>query len=123
MLYESVAESEKYQHSERLALCQYRLFTIALGEDRDANLRAAVQFEGFVNRLDEVDQLDALKDLANTYSALRHWDKVMAMAKEMGNKATIQYHAKYDRARKSRLQRNLKSHYSHIFNTLTCYVQ
>lgn len=68
-------------------------------------MRAAVQFEGFVNRLDEVDQLDALKDLANTYSALRHWDKVMAMAKEMGNKATIQYHAKYDRARKSRLQK------------------
>ncbi|WP_340007176.1 helix-turn-helix transcriptional regulator [Paenibacillus sp. FSL K6-0276] len=70
MLYQSVAESEKYQHSERLALCQYRLFTIALGEDQDANLRAAVQFEGFVNRLDEVDQLNALKDLANTYSAL-----------------------------------------------------
>lgn len=105
MLYQSVAESEKYQHSERLALCQYRLFTIALGEDQDANLRAAVQFEGFVNRLDVVDQLDALKDLANTYSALRHWDKVMAMAKEMGNKATIQYHSKYDRARTSRLQK------------------
>lgn len=105
MLYQSVAESEKYQHSERLALCQYRLFTIALGEDQDANLRAAVQFEGFVNRLDEVDQLDALKDLANTYSALRHWDKVMVMAKEMGNKATIQYHAKYDSARKSKLQK------------------
>ncbi|MDH6374443.1 transcriptional regulator with XRE-family HTH domain [Paenibacillus sp. PastF-3] len=105
MLYQSVAESEKYQHSERLALCQYRLFTIALGEDQDANLRAAVQFEGFVNRLDEVDQLAALKDLAYTYCALRHWDKVMAMAKEMGDKATIQYHAKYDRARKSRLQK------------------
>ncbi|MEK5252917.1 helix-turn-helix transcriptional regulator [Paenibacillus sp. FSL F4-0125] len=105
MLYQSVAESEKYQHSERLALCQYRLFTIALGEDQDANLRAAVQFEGFVNRLDEVDQLDALKDLANTYSALRHWDKVKAIAKEMGNKATIQYHSKYERARKSKLQK------------------
>jgi transcriptional regulator with XRE-family HTH domain len=106
MLYQSVAESEKYQHSERLALCQYRLFTIALGEDQAANLRAAVQFEGFVNRLDEVDQLDALKDLANTYSALRHWDKVMVMAKEMGNKATIQYHSKYDdRARKSGSQK------------------
>ena len=25
-LYECVAESEKFQHSERLALCHYRLF-------------------------------------------------------------------------------------------------
>ena len=32
-LYENVAESEKQQHSERLALCRYRLFTIAIGKD------------------------------------------------------------------------------------------
>lgn len=51
--------------------------------DQDLNLRAAVQFEGFVNRLDEVDQLDALKALANTYSALRYWDKVMLIAIEI----------------------------------------
>lgn len=105
MLYQSVAESEKYQHSERLALCQYRLFTIALGGDQDDNLRAAVQFEGYVNRLDEVDQLDALKELANTYSALRYWDKVMAIAIEMGNKASIQYHYNYEKSRKTGLQK------------------
>jgi transcriptional regulator with XRE-family HTH domain len=105
MLYQSVADSEKYQHSERLAFCQYRLFTIALGDDQEANLRAAVQFEGFVNRLDEVDQLDALKVLANTYSALRQWHKVKAMATEMGSKATIQYHYNYERARKNRIQK------------------
>ncbi|MGG3283302.1 helix-turn-helix domain-containing protein [Paenibacillus solani] len=91
IIYEAVAESEKYQHSERLALCHYRLFTISLNQDQELNLRAATKFEGFVERLDEVDQLDALKDLANTYLSLRQWDKVDEMAEEMGKKATIQY--------------------------------
>ncbi|WP_188541448.1 helix-turn-helix domain-containing protein [Paenibacillus segetis] len=100
ILYESVAESEKYQHSERLALCQYRLFKIALCEDQEINLKAAVQFESFVNRLDEVDQLDALKDLANTYTSLRRMDKVEELAKEMGHKATILYKYRCEKDRK-----------------------
>ncbi|GGH29698.1 helix-turn-helix domain-containing protein [Paenibacillus segetis] len=100
LLYESVAEGEKYQHSERLALCQYRLFNIALCDDQDANLRAAVQFEGYVGRLDEVDQLDALKDLANIYYALRRWDKVEILAKEMESKAKIQYKIRYEQPKR-----------------------
>lgn len=95
LLYKSVAEGEKYQHSERLALCQYRLFKAALCDNQDLNLQAAVQFESYVDRLDEVDQLDALKDLANIYSSLRRWDKVMELAKEMGVKAEIQYKYRY----------------------------
>lgn len=105
ILYQSVAESEKYQHSERLALCQYRLFSISLGNNRDVNLRAAVQFEGYVNRLDEADQLDALKDLANTYRALRQWDKVLAIAKDLGKKATIQYNHNFERVREKGAQK------------------
>lgn len=87
MLYECVAECEKYQHSERLALCQYRIFTLSLGQDQHENLRAAVHFEPYINRLDEERQLDAIKDLANTYSALRYWDKLFALADELGRKA------------------------------------
>nr|WP_223066018.1 helix-turn-helix transcriptional regulator [Paenibacillus caui] len=102
ILYESVAESERYQHSERLALCQYRLFKIALSEDQDANLRAAVKFEPYVERLDEIDQLDALKDLVNTYSALRIWDKMDKTAEEMGRKAEIQYSRKHSSERKNK---------------------
>ncbi|MGF7049489.1 transcriptional regulator with XRE-family HTH domain [Paenibacillus sp. DS2015] len=126
MLYESVVESEKYQHSERLALCQYRLFTIALGDDQDLNLRTAVQFEGFVDRLDEVDQLDALKDLANTYISLRRWEKVEQLAKEMGNKASIQYKHRYEEARKEELHKEpsmpLFSYilYSHVLCSSVC---
>lgn len=100
LLYESVAEGEKYQHSERLALCQYRLFNIALCDDQEVNLRAAVQFESYVDRLDEVDQLDALKDLANIYYALRRWDKVEKFAQEMEYKAKIQYKLKYGQLKK-----------------------
>ncbi len=65
LLYEGVAEAEKYQHSERLAICQYRIFTIQIGDDQSLNLKSATLFGAFVERLDEMDQLDALKDLAN----------------------------------------------------------
>jgi transcriptional regulator with XRE-family HTH domain len=93
ILYESVAESERYQHSERLAVCQYRLFIISIGQDQQANLRAAAIFEGYVDRLNEEEQLDALKELANLYSSLRVWEKLYFFATEMGRKATIQYKA------------------------------
>ncbi|MGG4501894.1 helix-turn-helix domain-containing protein [Paenibacillus polymyxa] len=90
-LYENVAEGEKYQYSERLAVCQYRLFTIRIGDDQEKNYDAAVQFEPYVERLDEIDQLDALRALVNTYRSLRKWDKLDVFAKALGNKATIQY--------------------------------
>lgn len=91
LLYECVAEGEKYQHSERLALCQYRLFTITLGDSQEVNLRAANRFEPFVDRLDEVDQLDAIKHLADVFSSLHCWDKVDELAEQLGKKAAVQY--------------------------------
>ncbi|GJM78113.1 hypothetical protein HMSSN139_06090 [Paenibacillus sp. HMSSN-139] len=38
ILYENVALSERSQHSERLALCQYRLFMCKLGKDQEKKL-------------------------------------------------------------------------------------
>ncbi|MNB91149.1 hypothetical protein D3C75_382240 [compost metagenome] len=90
ILYESVAASERRQHSERLAFCQYRLFTLRQGDNQERNLQAAIQFEPYVDRLDELDQLDALRELANTYKSLQRWDKVDEIAAELGNKAEIQ---------------------------------
>ncbi|MFF2019628.1 helix-turn-helix domain-containing protein [Paenibacillus sp. NPDC058177] len=92
LLYENVAAGEKLQHSERLALCQYRLFAIRLGDNQDENLRAANQFEPYIERLEEADQLDALKHLADIYASLHRWDKVMELAELMGHKADILYH-------------------------------
>ncbi|MFM9279863.1 helix-turn-helix domain-containing protein [Paenibacillus jiagnxiensis] len=77
ILYKGVAESETRQHSERLAMCHYRLFLLQIKtDDQTQNLRAATQFEPYVERLDEIDQLDALKELANTYRSLREWDRL-----------------------------------------------
>lgn len=91
ILYENVAMSERNQHSERLALCQYRLFLIRQGNDQEQNYQTAIQFEPFVERLDEVDQLDALKDLANTYRSLNRWDKVEKIVQILEHKAKIYY--------------------------------
>ncbi|MGG4096626.1 transcriptional regulator [Paenibacillus lautus] len=91
LLYKSVAESERFQHSERLALCQYRLFVLELTDDQDANLQAAVYFEPYVDRLDEMYQLDALRQLININLSLNRWDKVEELAEKMGSKAKIQY--------------------------------
>ncbi|MGN7764055.1 transcriptional regulator [Paenibacillus sp. 22594] len=91
LLYECVAESEKYQHSERLALCQYRLFRIGLCDNQDTNLRIANQFDSYVERLDEADQLDALKHLADVFASLHRWDKVDELGERLGLKSDAQY--------------------------------
>lgn len=91
VLYQRVAESEKMQHSERLALCHYWMFTISLGDDLEANLRAAILFEGYVSYLDELDQLDALLKLAYTYGALRRWNKVDELAQKLHKISIMEY--------------------------------
>ncbi|MET3208324.1 UNVERIFIED_CONTAM: transcriptional regulator with XRE-family HTH domain [Paenibacillus sp. PvR008] len=107
-LYESVAEVEKYQHSERLAICHYRIFTIQIGDDQRQNLNAATKFEDFVERLDEIDQLDALKDLANVYRSLNEWDTVDEIAKKMKAKAEIQYYFSHHDKRKDKESKKTK---------------
>ncbi|MEE4565569.1 transcriptional regulator [Paenibacillus polymyxa] len=108
LLYESVAEVEKYQHSERLAICQYRIFTIQIDDDQSRNLRAAILFEPYVERLDEIEQLDALKDLANVYRSLRKWDKVDEIARKMRAKAEIQYTLKHQQSSRERTESTKK---------------
>lgn len=91
LLFENVAASEKHQHSERLALSQYRLFLIRLGADQEKNYQAAMQFEPFVERLDEIEQLDALRELINTYRSIRRWDKALDIAIKLNHLAKNQY--------------------------------
>lgn len=93
ILYTGVAESERYQHSERLALCHYRLFKLNLGEDQSANLVAALTFEPFVDRLDEEYQLDALRELINLNVSLHRLDIVDLLAEKLGRKALAQYNS------------------------------
>ncbi|MNJ54806.1 hypothetical protein D3C77_502620 [compost metagenome] len=87
-----MSEAERYQHSERLALCRYRLFTIAISEKNvEENVKAALIFEGFVDRLDKGDQLEAIRQLINVWMAERNWKKVNLCAKQLLQLATIQY--------------------------------
>lgn len=91
LLYEYVSESEKFQHSERLALCRYRLFQISLSNDLEANFQAAVVFECHIQRLDESYQLDALKQLIDVLITVKKWQKVDELAVEMLRIAEVQY--------------------------------
>ncbi|SEO93633.1 hypothetical protein [Paenibacillus sp. OK076] len=86
ILYECVAAGEKYHHSERLALCQYRIFLLHKTMSKFDNLAAAVQLELYIEKLDEEIQLDAVKDLANVYNTIHHWDKVYELAEELERK-------------------------------------
>lgn len=90
ILYECVADSEKYQHSERLALCQYRIFLLQKTLSKFDNLNAAVKFEPYIDKLNGEVQLDAIKDLANLYSTINLWDKVFELANELIRRVEFQ---------------------------------
>ncbi|WP_379158734.1 transcriptional regulator [Paenibacillus sp. sgz5001063] len=100
LLYKNVSASEKYQNSERLAVCQYRLFRIALGDDQSINLREAILFECYIDRLDEAEQLDGIIDLLHVYYSLQHWPKVEELAQKMLRLATLRYNLQHHSSRK-----------------------
>ncbi|GAS84769.1 hypothetical protein [Paenibacillus amylolyticus] len=102
ILYECVAEGEKYQHSERLALCQYRIFLLHKTIKQFDNLSAAIKFEPYIEKLDEEIQLDAIKDLANVYNTIHHWDKVDKLADALERKVDFQLELQ------SRRRKNIK---------------
>lgn len=126
VLYENVSASEKYQYSERLATCQYRLFRIALGDDQNTNLRAATLFESYIPRLDEAEQLDALRDLAHAYSSLHKWHKVDELATELHRIASIQYNLQYSLSRDHKIHKKPSRPvygyilYSYLLRSLVC---
>ncbi|MFD1177711.1 XRE family transcriptional regulator [Paenibacillus puldeungensis] len=106
LFYQCVCENEKYQHSERLAISQYRLFRLSLGDDAEVNLRAATLFEPYRNRLPEDLGLDGLLHLANVYYTLQKWKYVEVFADEL-------------RALAQRVYQNEKQmHAQHFFQNL-----
>lgn len=105
LLYKNVSASEKYQNSERLAICQFRLFRIALGDDQTQNLQAALIFECYLDRLDEADQLDGMNCLVNVYYSLHKWEKVDKLAQEMLRLATLRYNLQRHSNRKQSIEK------------------
>ncbi|WP_148466817.1 transcriptional regulator [Paenibacillus senegalimassiliensis] len=104
LIYSQVAESERYQHSERLALCRYRLFNLRLGENLEENLAAATQFELYTNRLPEMEQLDALKQLMHIFGMVHKWSKVESLAVQLQQLASSLYHLKNESHRLEEVQ-------------------
>lgn len=91
LLYSSVSEAERYQHSERLAICRYRLFQISLSNNVADNLRAADVFGHYVNRLEESYQVEALRELISVMMTAGKWKQVDQLAEQMLHIASIQY--------------------------------
>ena len=97
IIYRKVCEGERFQHSERLATCQYRIFKLSISENQQRNLECAVHFDPYVVRLSELEQLDAIKDLMNLYLSLRRWEKADQLAVQMGKLARVHYALKHKR--------------------------
>lgn len=91
LLYQGIAESERNQHSERLALCQYRLFTLKINDDMENNLLLVTQFEPYVERLEEGYQLEAIHKLININISLSRWKNVQQYAQILLEKSSKQY--------------------------------
>lgn len=81
--YRCVCTNEIKQHSERLAISQYKWFRARLGNDLKENHAAALQFAPYRQRLDIHVHLDGLLHLANVHFNLQQWDEVIQYADEM----------------------------------------
>ncbi|ALS09909.1 DNA-binding protein (plasmid) [Paenibacillus peoriae] len=131
IIYEKLAVSMKKQHSERLAVCHYRLFMTRQGANREKSYEAAVQFEYFVDRLEESIQLEALKDLVNTYRSLRKWEKVDHFAKTLRNLAEAQMKLEGNQQNEKEEIQKQKSKsppfaywaFSHLLQAEVCYIR
>ncbi|WP_025720462.1 helix-turn-helix domain-containing protein [Paenibacillus sp. 1-18] len=89
--YECVVENERYYHSERLSISQYRLFRIQLSSNAEENLKLTIQFSPFLYRLPEAYQLDALLQMANIYSSLHKWSQTIFYSEKLLELATRIY--------------------------------
>lgn len=93
ILYESVIESERSSHSERLAMSYYRLFKIH-SMDSDKGFKAAMQFLPYRHRLPEVYALDGILMLVEVYSLKFNWTEAEIYADELCTLAKALYDRK-----------------------------
>ncbi|MGG1649763.1 helix-turn-helix domain-containing protein [Paenibacillus sp. NRS-1780] len=89
--YECVVQNERYYHSERLAISQYRLFSYSLSKDLEKNRQLAIKFAPYRKNLPENHQLDALLKLVNVYFQAYDCETTMQYAKELEVIATNVY--------------------------------
>lgn len=93
ILYESVIECERSNHSERLAISYYRLYQI-FQNDVIKGYRAAMQFLPYRYRVPEAISLDGLLMLTATYAVRLDWAEVENFASELRTLAKLMYEKK-----------------------------
>lgn len=93
ILYESVIESERSSHSERLAMSYYRIFQIYQNDGR-RGFKAALQFLPYRYRLPEALVLDGLSMLIHVYAVRFNWAEVENYADELSQLAWTLYEKK-----------------------------
>lgn len=98
--YRCVVENEIKQHSERMAISQYKWFRARLGQDLEKNREAVQQFAPFRNRLPEHYLLDGLLQLANNYFLMQKWEDVQHIADELRAITLICLHQQNERFRR-----------------------
>lgn len=93
ILYEAVIESERFSHSERLAISYYRIFQIYQSDGR-RGFKAALQFLPYRYRLPEALALEGLLMLIRVYSVRFNWAEVENYADELSKLAWTLYEKK-----------------------------
>lgn len=93
ILYQAVIESERSNHSERLAMSYYRLFQVYQADAR-RGLQAAMQFQPYCYRLPEALALDGLLMLIEVYAVRFNWAEVENFAEELSQFAWKLYEKK-----------------------------
>ncbi len=93
VLYEVVIESERSNHSERLAMSYYRLFQIYQADGKKG-FKAALQFLPYRYRLPEALTLDGLLMLTEVFAVRFNWNEVENYADELSQFAWKLYERK-----------------------------
>ncbi|OWR31917.1 DNA-binding protein [Saccharibacillus sp. O23] len=81
--YECVIQNDRYNHSEKLAISHYRVFRASICEDHEINLRAAIRFESYCEKLPDYHRLDGLMNLIDVYFSLDKWEEAERYAREL----------------------------------------
>lgn len=84
VFYKIIVDNEMDSYSERMAICQYRIFkSLESLVDKEEQLRAVITFEPYRGRLPENMQLDGLLKLANVCFTLQKWKDMGKYADEL----------------------------------------
>ncbi|WP_226000482.1 helix-turn-helix domain-containing protein [Paenibacillus sp. BJ-4] len=127
--YECVIENEKYRHSERLAISQYKRFKAYTMSDLEKSLELVLEFTPYRNLLPEHYQLEAIYKVTNIYFHLHKWDEVEKYGYELKKLANVIYMDQQIRKEKrraynwSRAERHLVFYYGYGFLSVSTALQ